>query len=233
MESVNRPDYRVEKLRLETYANWPLSYMKPEDLAAAGFYYTGMDDRVRCFECGVEICRWLRGDNPMADHQRWQDRCRFVRKVACGNVPLGVDPALIPKESTRSRDVCGPYEIQYRRGATADRCSPVACIGRPKPPKHSRFASYDARVESFATWPSANPQIQEFLADAGFFYIGKDDQTLCYHCGVGLKDWTANDDPWELHAIWFPKCLYLLAVKGQNYVNLVTGQCAERSLQKV
>lgn len=76
IDRVDSTDYRMEAARLESYENWPLSFMEPSRPAAAGFYYTGDGDKVKCFECQVEICQWAEGDNPMADHQRWSGRCR-------------------------------------------------------------------------------------------------------------------------------------------------------------
>lgn len=71
-------DYRLEAVRLASYRNWPLSFMDPAELAAAGLYFTGDGDKVKCFECQVEICQWVEADNPMADHQRWSGRCRLL-----------------------------------------------------------------------------------------------------------------------------------------------------------
>lgn len=237
VDEVDHRDYRMEEVRLQSYENWPVPFMDPGKMAAAGFYYTGESDKVRCFECKVEICQWLEGDNPMADHQRWQEQCRFIRKIPCGNVPIGESPTSIPTPRPRSRDVCGPYGIEYRAGSSPDCHMPAPTeyqlpstaklgslgIGRPKGPAHAEYASYDARLRTFESWPKSMSQTKECLADAGFYYTGKGDQTLCYHCGGGLKDWEPNDDPWEQHAKWFSKCYYLLMVKGQAYVNTVTG----------
>lgn len=237
-DEVDNVDYRFEMARLQSFDNWPLRYMDPRELAKAGFYYMGEDDKVRCFECNVEICQWLEGDDPMVDHQRWSGRCRFIRKIPCGNVPLGVDPSTVPPPRPRSRDVCGPYGVEYRPMSAPDTHSfptgdsqlpsatRLSClgIGRQKGPKNPEYASYEARLRTFETWPKSMPQTKEQLADAGFYYTGKGDQTLCYHCGGGLKDWEPEDDPWEQHAKWFSTCHYLLLVKGQEYINKITGQ---------
>ncbi|KZC11009.1 PREDICTED: death-associated inhibitor of apoptosis 1 [Dufourea novaeangliae] len=236
-DEVDNVDYRFELARLQSFENWPVSYIEPAKLAAAGFYYTGEGDKVRCFECYVEICQWVEGDNPMVDHQRWSARCRFIRKMNCGNVPIGADPSTVLPPRPRSRDVCGPYGVEYRPTSGPDNINfsselqlpstaKLSCLGlgKPKGPVHSEYASYDARLHTFETWPKFMPQTKEQLADAGFYYTGKGDQTLCYHCGGGLKDWEPEDDPWEQHAKWFSKCYYLLMVKGQDYVNKVTGQ---------
>ncbi|KAG7201967.1 hypothetical protein KM043_004667 [Ampulex compressa] len=237
IDEVDNVDYRFESARLQSFENWPVPFMEPEKLAAAGFYYIGEGDKVRCFECHVEISQWIEGDNPMVDHQRWSGRCRFIRKIPCGNVPIGVDPDSVPLPRPRSRDVCGPYGIEYRPGSGPDchsfsndlqlpSTAKLCCLGlgRPKGPTHPEYASYDARLRTFESWPKSMPQTKEQLADAGFYYTGKGDQTLCYYCGGGLKDWEPEDDPWEQHAKWFSKCYYLLMVQGQEYVNKITGQ---------
>ncbi|XP_076657863.1 baculoviral IAP repeat-containing protein 8-like [Halictus rubicundus] len=234
-DEVDNIDYRFEQARLQSFENWPVPHIiEPKRLAAAGFYYTGEGDKVRCFECYMEIYQWVEGDNPMVDHQRWSARCRFIRKINCGNVPIGVDPNTLSPPRPRSRD---PYEVEYRPTSGPDNhnltselqlpsIAKRSCLGlgRLKGPVHPEYASYVARLRTFETWPKAMAQTKEQLADAGFYYTGKADQTLCYHCGGGLKDWELGDMPWEQHAKWFSKCYYLLMVKGQDYVNKVTGQ---------
>ncbi|XP_043280002.1 baculoviral IAP repeat-containing protein 7-B-like isoform X2 [Venturia canescens] len=237
VDEVDNRDYRMEEVRLRSYSTWPVPFLDPAKMAAAGFYYTGEGDKAKCFECKVDIGGWVEGDNPMTEHQRWQEQCRFIRKIPCGNVPIGENPNSIPQPRPRGHDVCGPYGIEYRPGSVPD-CHTASSdiplpstaklgslgIGRPKGPAHPEYASYDARLSTFKSWPKSMPQTKECLADAGFWYTGRSDQTICYHCGGGLKDWEPTDDPWEQHAQWFSKCYYLLMVKGQAYVNTVTGQ---------
>ncbi|XP_014476507.1 PREDICTED: baculoviral IAP repeat-containing protein 3-like [Dinoponera quadriceps] len=243
LDEIDSIDYHFEDARKESFRNWPCASILPARLAAAGFYYTGESDKVRCFECHVEISQWLPDDDPMVDHQRWSAKCRFIRNIPCGNVPTGVDPSTIPPSVPRGRDVCGPYGIEYSPNATSDNTTTNVHIqdtaavtlnfgaggggGRAdssKNPKHPQFANYDDRLRTFEMWPISMPQTKEQLATAGFYYTGNGDQTLCYYCGGGLKDWEPEDDPWEQHAKWFSKCCYLLMVQGQEYVNKVTGK---------
>lgn len=230
VDEVDNVGYRFESERLRSFENWPLSYIEPEKLAAAGFYYLGEGDKVKCFECNIEICQWVENDDPMEDHKRWSNRCRFIKKLPCGNVPIGADPNTIPPVQSSNLDVCGIYQSSESDTLTAElqllstaKLNAMG-LGRTKGPLHPDFVSYDARLKTFASWPRSMPQTKEHLAHAGFYYTGNGDQTLCYHCGGGLKDWEPEDDPWEEHGKWFPKCCYLLMVKGQDYVNKVTGQ---------
>ncbi|KAJ8666854.1 hypothetical protein QAD02_008516 [Eretmocerus hayati] len=231
VDEPGHSDYRFEESRLRSFVNWPSSCVSPTDLAAAGFFYVGQTDRVRCFECRTEICNWEEGDQPMSEHQRWAGRCRFVRKLPCGNVPLGADPSAIPP---RSYDFCGHYGLDYRFDAEADAhgqhklpsAARLACLGisLSKKPDYPDYTSYEARLKSFKNWPAAMIQTKEQLADAGFFYTGTGDHTTCYHCGGGLKKWEPFDDPWVQHAKWFSSCAYVRLVKGQEFINNVTGK---------
>ncbi|EFN76761.1 death-associated inhibitor of apoptosis 1 [Harpegnathos saltator] len=232
-DEIDNIDYHFEDARLESYKDWPCVSVRPERLAAAGFYYTGESDKVRCFECHVEISQWLPDDDPMVDHQRWSGKCRFIRGIPCGNVPKGVDPSTIPPSVPRGRDVCGPYGIEYCPNGTSDtnvhiQDTVTLNLGGRADPKHPQFANYDDRLRTFEMWPISIPQTKEQLAAAGFYYTGNGDQTLCYYCGGGLKDWEPEDDPWEQHAKWFSKCCYLLMVQGQEYVNKVTGKSSSK-----
>ena len=72
--------------RLQTFRNWPTSCpVKPKDLAAAGFYYTGVNDQVRCFRCDLTLRKWESGDDPLKDHKNRVPDCRFFRETAPGS----------------------------------------------------------------------------------------------------------------------------------------------------
>ncbi|XP_046601453.1 death-associated inhibitor of apoptosis 1 isoform X1 [Neodiprion lecontei] len=240
-ETDDRNDFRFESARRRSFANWPVRFMDPKRLAEAGFYYLNEGDKVRCFECKIEICKWVEGDDPQFEHQRWSERCRFVRRLPCGNVPYGTDGANI-FSAPRTTDVCGPYgfNVESELGPNLSSSPPnlqhtVSTatlgswgIGMPKEPKHPQYVSRDARLRTFNFWPKSMRQTKEELADAGFFYTGKGDQTLCYYCGGGLKDWEPTDNAWEQHAHWFSKCFYLFMVKGQAFIDQVKGLTREQ-----
>nr|ALR70562.1 inhibitor of apoptosis protein 3 [Anticarsia gemmatalis multiple nucleopolyhedrovirus]ALR71819.1 inhibitor of apoptosis protein 3 [Anticarsia gemmatalis multiple nucleopolyhedrovirus] len=76
------PKYGSESARLKTFEDWPLSLkQRPEQLAEAGFYYTGKGDKVKCFYCDGGLKDWANADEPWEEHARWFDRCSFVKLV--------------------------------------------------------------------------------------------------------------------------------------------------------
>lgn len=222
-----------ESDRRKTYESWPITFMDPHRLSAAGFYYTDQNDVVRCAFCGVEVGRWEEGDDPFRDHQRWAPSCGFVRGLPVGNIPIS--PNGQPESSTSgmnlSRDVCGPFlEIRPNAGPERGMSNGVHQalltaeelrkhgIHQSRGPDHPTFNTYEARMQSFEGWPKSLKQKPDKLSEAGFYYTGKGDQTVCFHCGGGLKDWEENDDPWVEHALWFPKCIHVILIKGHKFI---------------
>lgn len=95
-------DYNKEHERLKTFECWPVKFISPVDLAAAGFYYypkgfdvcdchmcdLTIDDRVRCFYCKLELVKWENGDDPMTEHKKWSPSCAFVNNINSQNSQL-------------------------------------------------------------------------------------------------------------------------------------------------
>ena len=48
---------------------------------------------------------------------------------------------------------------------------------------------------------------------------GFNDNVKCFFCDGGLRNWDPGDDGWEEHARWFPRCQFVLQVKGQEFIN--------------
>ena len=54
---------------------WSRSLALAETLAFHGFFYVGVRDSVRCFECGVNIEKWLVDDDVAVEHFRHSPTC--------------------------------------------------------------------------------------------------------------------------------------------------------------
>nr|KAF6324112.1 baculoviral IAP repeat containing 3 [Myotis myotis] len=78
-----------------------------------------------------------------------------------------------------------------------------------------------ARFRTFCNWPSSVGVHPKQLASAGFYYMGHNDDVKCFCCDGGLRCWESGDDPWVQHAKWFPRCEYLIRVKGQEFISRV------------
>ena len=73
---MRREDYplRDDKFydRLATYENFPESCpVSAENLAKAGFRYTGVNDMVLCDYCQGRLQRWEETDDPIVEHARY------------------------------------------------------------------------------------------------------------------------------------------------------------------
>ncbi|KAK2182415.1 hypothetical protein NP493_354g00014 [Ridgeia piscesae] len=75
-------NYSGETSRLLSFRRWPqTANQTADDLARAGFYYTGIEDSVKCFSCNGTLRNWEREDDAWTEHARWFPRCNYVRTV--------------------------------------------------------------------------------------------------------------------------------------------------------
>ncbi|XP_059147852.1 death-associated inhibitor of apoptosis 1-like [Physella acuta] len=80
-ERPKRNDYALKIKRLESFESWPRGHhLTPNELADAGFYYTGYGDGARCFFCGGGLRNWEDEDNVWVEHARWFPKCAFIRQ---------------------------------------------------------------------------------------------------------------------------------------------------------
>ncbi|XP_044019466.1 death-associated inhibitor of apoptosis 1-like [Aphidius gifuensis] len=233
--------YRVESNRRESFETWPLAHLLDIfELASAGFYYTGVGNFVCCFECGVKINDWTSGDNPWLEHHRNKPSCRFVRRIPCGNVPVGIHPDTVavptyyPYRKNISPVISPSFRYSYYSAAVSrlehreflslfDYVPPPYPDPQPeidvKTAKVRQYLTYDLRLKSYGYWPRHMSQTKEKLAEAGFFYTGIGDYVQCYHCGNGIKDWLPNEDPSEEHARYFKECYFVRVIEGQEFID--------------
>ncbi|KAF2897200.1 hypothetical protein ILUMI_08974 [Ignelater luminosus] len=216
-----------EAERLKSYDNWPLDFIEPKNLAEAGFYYTKNNDLVRCAFCKIEIMKWQQGDDALTEHSRWSENCPLVRGVDCGNIPLDGSVSF-SSQTMDNKKYCGieirpnsfpewgPMNLNSKLHRKLDQSK--------QGPRYSEYKCLENRLKSFREWPQSIKQTSEKLAAAGFYYNGKGDQTICFQCGLGLRDWADGDDPWEQHAKWSSRCSFLHSQKGAEYVSEVSSR---------
>ncbi|RXG59486.1 Baculoviral IAP repeat-containing protein 7-A, partial [Armadillidium vulgare] len=75
------PEYANKNDRLKTFDKWPenvLTHQSPEDLAEAGFLYTGIADFVVCFSCGQMIGIFEKDDIAWIEHAKFSPYCRYL-----------------------------------------------------------------------------------------------------------------------------------------------------------
>ncbi|KAH3729018.1 hypothetical protein DPMN_054981 [Dreissena polymorpha] len=78
-------------------------------------------------------------------------------------------------------------------------------------PRYPRYVTESFRHQSYLNWPHAIPTKTECVI-AGFFYTGESDLIRCFQCGIGLKDFSHEDDPMAEHIRNAESCLYLDAM---------------------
>lgn len=74
----------IEENRLYSFSEWPesASPVNAAELAQAGFYYSGENQQLICFGCGIVIRDLTQIDQVIARHREFQPRCTFVNDTA-------------------------------------------------------------------------------------------------------------------------------------------------------
>ncbi|KAL3882698.1 hypothetical protein ACJMK2_029011 [Sinanodonta woodiana] len=73
------PSYQSFGVRVSTYPRFPnYNDININDLAEAGFYYTGTDDLVRCYWCDLGLKEWEFGDDPYFEHAKYLPDCNHL-----------------------------------------------------------------------------------------------------------------------------------------------------------
>lgn len=79
LSQPKHPEYKDRALRVHSYTSWPAEMrQRPEQLAAAGFFYLGSGDAVKCYQCGGILSSWDKADVPWEEHKNWFPSCPLV-----------------------------------------------------------------------------------------------------------------------------------------------------------
>lgn len=73
--------FSPELFRISTFARFPTSGVTERSLARAGWFYTGVGDRVQCFRCNVTAEGWQAGDCPTEKHRQLSPSCSFIQSL--------------------------------------------------------------------------------------------------------------------------------------------------------
>lgn len=74
--------YSTEASRLSSYETWSKGMgQKPAEMSDAGFFYTGLSDKVICYFCGGGVKDWSPDDIPWEEHARFFQKCPYVLTI--------------------------------------------------------------------------------------------------------------------------------------------------------
>ncbi|XP_045174784.2 baculoviral IAP repeat-containing protein 2-like [Mercenaria mercenaria] len=87
---------------------------------------------------------------------------------------------------------------------------------RPRvPPRHPNYSDYSDRLMSYTNWRHRTPDPPR-LSQAGFFFTNQEDLVRCFQCGIGLKDFSPDDDPLLEHIRHSKQCPFLPELLGED-----------------
>ncbi|XP_078506766.1 baculoviral IAP repeat-containing protein 2-like [Lissotriton helveticus] len=192
-----RKKMKRELDRLDSFERWPSAAQAfCADLASAGFFYVGPEDRVQCFSCqGMLNCRILRGA-AMQEHRKYNPHCHFAMGRKVGNIPKPQPVVENPEASMR------------RMAARPDMAE--ACM----------------REHSFLGWPKDKVHPRKLARAGFYTARSSsgDDEVWCFRCNIGISNWKRHHNPWKRHARHSPRCAFLNQEKGPDFIRAVQEQ---------
>lgn len=210
-------DFSCELYRMSTYSTFPAGVPVSErSLARAGFYYTGVIDKVKCFRCGLMLDNWKPGDNPVEKHKKLYPSCSFVQKLAPED-SAGPTPKSVSSPGRHSCSHSWSSAASDLSGALTDSFSHLSLNPvhpsrgedfSPTKPSSYAMSSEEARLLTYGLWPLTFLSPSD-LARAGFYYVGPGDRVACFACGGKLSNWEPKDDALSEHRRHFPDCPFL------------------------
>uniref|UniRef100_A0A7M4FR55 NACHT domain-containing protein n=1 Tax=Crocodylus porosus TaxID=8502 RepID=A0A7M4FR55_CROPO len=225
------PSMRNECKRLKTFFPYDSgSSWAPTEMAAAGFYYTG-----------VKL-------SPDSGHKKFRPQCDFVQGKEVGNI-LRYDIRVQSVEESPAEPTDRYKEEEarlqsfeawpfYARGTQPAVLSSAGFFFTGEKDKVRCFAcggclgNWEEGDEpwkehyEFLHHKKSSDEIQEYiqnysgfvkvmeapvdatmLAKSGLFYTGERDVVQCFACAGLLQKWEEGDDPGKEHAKWFDRCV--------------------------
>lgn len=87
MQKGFNSEMRSEAKRLKTFVTYKsYSSWTPQEMAAAGFYFTGVRSGIQCFCCGLILFGTSLQRLPIEDHKSFHPDCEFLLGKDVGNI---------------------------------------------------------------------------------------------------------------------------------------------------
>ncbi|XP_050390967.1 uncharacterized protein LOC126810060 isoform X2 [Patella vulgata] len=183
-----------------------LTYPNPQDetageWAAGGFVYVD-DDKVQCVYCAGIVTSYREQLNIIEVHEKISPKgrycCPMVSGIDVGNVSRKLE------ELVRKKLINKNNRPKYMK--TGFRVL------------HPQYRSMEERLASLRHWPKQYKPTKTQLAEAGFFHTGVVTKVICFSCGLSIRDWEPEAEPWQQHALISPTCGFIKFIKGEEFI---------------
>ena len=89
------------------------------------------------------------------------------------------------------------------------------------------------RFESFKNWPKQSVIAKEILSGAGFTYSNIGDVVTCKTCGVKVRNWNEEDDPYVDHIKYKPDCEFVTDTTDKPHIERLKWKIAWMNYEKL
>lgn len=130
------PEMILYEDRVNSFGGWSKQLRPNKDtLAPAGFFYTGMGDKVKCFACGLEVIDWDPADNPWTEHGKFSGDCLYLKMTGA---------IVKSKDATTTNPLTSnPFTGANNQQAVIPLTAPPPLFQQPPPPTTTSAPAVD------------------------------------------------------------------------------------------
>ncbi|XP_043932142.1 baculoviral IAP repeat-containing protein 1-like [Protopterus annectens] len=225
--------YQKKDSRLESFQNWPFyTQAKPSELAAAGFFYTGLKDDVQCFSCGGSLGDWEVDDDPWKEHCKWFPECEYLHSVKTEQEIKQYAKNYVGFTGVTRLEAKQEFEVGTH--AVADDDDDETQI-----PESQSDDTVSLFVSILGGSPTAvqaegsnDSTMAASLEECNTFGMRFQDSVQCFTCGGQVYKWEVEDDPWIEHAKHLPQCHFVLQKNAKEQTEVTGDEVSKRQVSQ-
>ena len=212
---MNSAENRLETFIKANLHHKLLYYIIPY-LANNGFYMENCF-LIRCHYCSLIIMEET-GFNDLLDyevtrtlHLRYNPYCPLKNNIKTDNIPIPtiVNHSILTEKFNIHKNMMTYKHYNLKNDNKQLNAGSFPC--------YEYYSNMELRMKSFNKWPKVLNALSMIMAHAGFFYTSHGDEVICFQCGVLIKDWEIDADPWFIHYQNYAHCYNLLLHKGMYF----------------
>uniref|UniRef100_A0AAX7UZZ4 Baculoviral IAP repeat containing 2 n=1 Tax=Astatotilapia calliptera TaxID=8154 RepID=A0AAX7UZZ4_ASTCA len=218
-------DNSSELFRISTFARFPTSAVTERSLARAGWFYTGVGDRVQCFRCNVTAEGWQPGDCPTEKHRQLSPSCSFIQSLpSTANLLSSSHSAFSPLRIVPAIPLSGPGPAAANTAVSQGE-EPVGYLNMAfsAPPPSSPLSSRGVEDMSHQRPTCHNPTMRREQDRLDTFHswtlsiiMPAELAKVCVCVVVCTGNWEPGDRALSEHQRHYPNCRFVRGDRADN-----------------
>lgn len=225
---IYNKEYKHIKMREISFASWPSSagVQNKRHLAEAG-WINDYGYSAICFSCNGKARFFDGPEDPWIVHALSFRNCTYLKYMMgdklinkirnCARVSNDINEYTKITEEIKytvnkkhAANGYVPCDVNLQLALIKPQKTPNNQYNTSDVPLINGFDDFNVRISSYQGWPGYLALVPKDMAEAGWYFMGFNDFTQCFHCGGRARDWENHHNPLKRHKKLYPKCKFLV-----------------------